>query len=242
MVFDPECLLSLPALFPRKRGGRESRGATCGHRPGTPGPADRFQGVVRQGQPDLGGQRAGGRPRGGSGSSTSIRATTGFPFSRTSMRGPQASEVVVVCDVLQIPALARRDLLLLRRRRGRAVKCGKKGQFSPEEAHVTPPKAARGRSGRRIGRPSADHVRLQQPGGRHALLRHHEGRLPAIFDAERARAGDGWSGGQREFVAPLARRPGGRGGRPSSSRPIPILQRHQRRAQHGSTWGAAPVG
>ena len=179
-----------------------------------------------------------------------IRRDHGFPVLTDIHERTQASEVAVVCDVLQIPAFLCRqtDLLLAAAATGRAVNV-KKGQFlSPQEmAHVTA--KLRGAGAAEVWQTERGttfgYNNLVVDMRSFAIMGRNG--LPAIFDATHSvqlpGAGDGRSGGQREFVAPLRQGgPGGRGGRPLHRDPSRSGQRHQRRAQHGSTWGAAPVG
>ena len=124
----------------------------------------------------------------------------------------QVAAVAAVCDVLQIPAFLCRqtDLLVACARSGRTVNV-KKGQFlSPQEMeHVVGKLTASG----------ADEVWQTERGttfGYHNLvvdmrsipIMRRWGR-PVVFDATHSvqlpGAGDGRSGGQREFVPTLAR-------------------------------------
>ncbi len=94
---------------------------------------------------------------------------------------------------------------------GRVVNV-KKGQFlSPQEMeHVTAKLRQGGRRGD-LANGAGHDVWLPQPGGRHALLLHHEAEngCPTVFDVTHSvqlpGAAGGKSGGQREFAPPLAR-------------------------------------
>jgi 2-dehydro-3-deoxyphosphooctonate aldolase (KDO 8-P synthase) len=123
----------------------------------------------------------------------------------------QCAPVAAVCDVLQIPAFLCRqtDLLLAAAATGRVVNV-KKGQFlSPQEmAHVTGKLRAghaaevwQTERGTTFG-----YQNLVVDMRSFAIMRQNQ--LPTVFDATHAvqlpGAAGGKSGGQREFVPPLA--------------------------------------
>jgi len=124
----------------------------------------------------------------------------------------QVAEVAAVCDVLQIPAFLCRqtDLLLAAAASGRVVNV-KKGQFlSPQEmAHVTAKLRQGGAAeiwqterGTTFG-----YQNLVVDMRSFAIMKRNGS--PVIFDASHSvqlpGGGDGVSGGQREFLPPLAR-------------------------------------
>jgi 2-dehydro-3-deoxyphosphooctonate aldolase (KDO 8-P synthase) len=141
-----------------------------------------------------------------------VKRDYGFPVLTDVHESQQVGPVARVCDVLQIPAFLSRqtDLLLAAAATGRAVNV-KKGQFlSPQDmVHVT----AKLRQG------GAKEIWQTERGttfGYQNLvvdMRSFDimGRngYPTVFDATHSvqlpGAGGGKSGGQREFVAPLAR-------------------------------------
>lgn len=133
------------------------------------------------------------------------------PVTTDVHESPQVSEVAKVCDLLQIPAfLARQtDLLLAAAQTGRAVNV-KKGQFmAPEDMRNVVAKLDEGGCQQRLltergtffgyGRLVNDLTGL-------AVMRHYS---PVIFDATHSVQRPGGlgdkTGGNREFVAPLAR-------------------------------------
>ncbi len=141
-----------------------------------------------------------------------IRRDYGFPVLTDVHEVQQVPGVAAVCDVVQIPAFLCRqtDLLLAAAASGRVVNV-KKGQFlSPQE---TPFVAAKLRQG------GAKEVWLTERGttfGYQNLVVDMRGfslmktsGCPAVFDATHSvqlpGAAGGKSGGQREFVLPLAR-------------------------------------
>ena len=141
-----------------------------------------------------------------------IRREFGFPVLTDVHDPAQVPAAASVCDVLQIPAFLCRqtDLLLAAAASGRAVNV-KKGQFlSPQEmVHVTGQLRKGGAAeiwqterGTTFG-----YQNLVVDMRSFALMRRN-GR-PVVFDATHSvqlpGAGDGRSGGQREFVPPLAR-------------------------------------
>ena len=136
----------------------------------------------------------------------------GFPILTDIHEPSQAEPAAEVADILQIPAFLCRqtDLLMAAGRTGRIVNI-KKGQFvAPHDIHRAAEKVAStgnsagGADGARLV------LRLQQPGGGHARPEDHARRRLAgglRRHAQRAIAGRGrrGSGGQPEFIAPLAR-------------------------------------
>ena len=141
-----------------------------------------------------------------------IRRDYGFPVLTDIHDVAQVPAVAAVCDVLQIPAFLCRqtDLLLAAAATGRVVNV-KKGQFlSPQEMeHVT----AKLREGgaRELWQTERGttfgYQNLVVDMRSFAIMRRHG--HPTVFDATHAvqlpGAGGGRSGGQREFVPPLAR-------------------------------------
>ena len=141
-----------------------------------------------------------------------VRRDYGFPVLTDVHESAQVEAVAAVCDVVQIPAFLSRqtDLLLAAAASGRVVNV-KKGQFlSPQEmVHVTD-KLREGRAkeiwqterGTTFG-----YQNLVVDMRSFPILRGN-GR-PVIFDATHSvqlpGAAGGKSGGQREFVPPLAR-------------------------------------
>lgn len=142
-----------------------------------------------------------------------IKHDYGFPVLTDIHERAQASEIAAVCDVIQIPAFLCRqtDLLIATAATGRIVNV-KKGQFlSPQEMiHVT---------GKLNGATAAAEIWQTERGTtfgyqnlvvdmRSFAIMKQNG-LPTIFDATHAvqlpGAGGGKSGGQREFVPPLAK-------------------------------------
>jgi 2-dehydro-3-deoxyphosphooctonate aldolase (KDO 8-P synthase) len=141
-----------------------------------------------------------------------IRKDYGFPVLTDVHETSQVAAVAAVCDVVQIPAFLCRqtDLLLAAAATGRTVNV-KKGQFlSPQEmAHVTGKLRQGGAAevwqterGTTFG-----YQNLVVDMRSFAIMRQNG--LPTIFDATHSvqlpGAGGGKSGGQREFVPPLAR-------------------------------------
>jgi len=141
-----------------------------------------------------------------------IRREYGLPVLTDVHETNQVAAVAAVCDVIQIPAFLCRqtDLLLAAAATGRVVNV-KKGQFlSPQEmAHVTG-KLRHGNAaevwqterGTTFG-----YQNLVVDMRSFAIMRQNG--LPTVFDATHSvqlpGAAGGKSGGQREFVAPLAK-------------------------------------
>jgi 2-dehydro-3-deoxyphosphooctonate aldolase (KDO 8-P synthase) len=141
-----------------------------------------------------------------------VKRDYGFPVLTDVHEREQCAPVAAVCDVLQIPAFLCRqtDLLLAAAATGRVVNV-KKGQFlSPHEmVHVTG-KLRDGHAaevwqterGTTFG-----YQNLVVDMRSFAILK--QNKLPTLFDATHAvqlpGAGGGKSGGQREFVPPLAK-------------------------------------
>jgi 2-dehydro-3-deoxyphosphooctonate aldolase (KDO 8-P synthase) len=141
-----------------------------------------------------------------------VRKEYGFPVLTDVHESAQAGPVAEVCDVLQIPAFLCRqtDLLLAAAATGRTVNV-KKGQFlSPGEmAHVTGKLRKGGATeiwqterGTTFG-----YQNLVVDMRSFAIMRRNG--CPTVFDATHSvqlpGAGDGRSGGEREFALPLAR-------------------------------------
>ena len=141
-----------------------------------------------------------------------IKGEYGFPVLTDVHETIQVDRVASVCDVLQIPAFLSRqtDLLLAAAATGRTVNV-KKGQFlSPQEmTHVTGKLAQGGASeiwqterGTTFG-----YQNLVVDMRSFSIMRQNG--YPTVFDATHSvqlpGAAGGKSGGQREFVAPLAR-------------------------------------
>ncbi len=141
-----------------------------------------------------------------------VRKEFGFPVLTDVHEGVQVGPVAKVCDVLQIPAFLSRqtDLLLAAAATGRTVNV-KKGQFlSPQEmTHVTG----------KLKQGGAKEIWQTERGTtfgyqnlvvdmRSFAIMGQNG-YPTVFDATHSvqlpGAAGGKSGGQREFVAPLAR-------------------------------------
>jgi len=141
-----------------------------------------------------------------------IKRDYGFPVLTDIHHPEQAAPVAAVCDVLQIPAFLSRqtDLLLAAAATGRVVNV-KKGQFlSPPEMQfvVAKLRSARAKEIWQTERGTTfGYQNLVVDMRSFALLR-TLGR-PVIFDATHSvqlpGAAGGKSGGQREFVPPLAR-------------------------------------
>jgi 2-dehydro-3-deoxyphosphooctonate aldolase (KDO 8-P synthase) len=141
-----------------------------------------------------------------------IRRDFGFPILTDVHEVAQVAAVAAVCDVIQIPAFLCRqtDLLLAAAATGKAVNV-KKGQFlSPQEmAHVTGKLRMGGAAeiwqterGTTFG-----YQNLVVDMRSFPIMRQNG--LPTVFDATHSvqlpGAAGGRSGGQREFVPPLAR-------------------------------------
>jgi 2-dehydro-3-deoxyphosphooctonate aldolase (KDO 8-P synthase) len=140
-----------------------------------------------------------------------VRRSHGFPVLTDVHESAQVAAIAEVCDVVQIPAFLCRqtDLLLAAARTGRVVNV-KKGQFlSPQEmSHVTD----------KLREGGAEEIWQTERGTtfgyqnlvvdmRSFSIMARNG-YPTVFDATHAvqlpGAAGGRSGGQREFVAPLA--------------------------------------
>ena len=141
-----------------------------------------------------------------------VRRDYGFPVLTDIHEAGQIERVARVCDVLQIPAFLSRqtDLLLAAAASGRTVNV-KKGQFlSPQEmVHVTGKLSQGGATeiwqterGTTFG-----YQNLVVDMRSFPIMRQNG--YPTVFDATHSvqlpGAAGGKSGGQREFVAPLAR-------------------------------------
>jgi len=141
-----------------------------------------------------------------------VRKEYGFPVLTDIHETAQVPAVAAVCDVLQIPAFLCRqtDLLLAAAATGRAVNV-KKGQFlSPQEMPFVVAKLREGGAkeiwqterGTTFG-----YQNLVVDMRSFAIMRGNQ--CPTVFDATHSvqlpGAAGGASGGQREFVAPLAK-------------------------------------
>jgi len=141
-----------------------------------------------------------------------VKREYGFPVLTDVHEREQVGPVAEVCDVLQIPAFLSRqtDLLLAAAGTGRTVNV-KKGQFlSPQEMAYVTGKLVQGGAteiwqterGTTFG-----YQNLVVDMRSFAIMRGHG--YPTIFDATHSvqlpGAAGGKSGGQREFVPPLAR-------------------------------------
>jgi 2-dehydro-3-deoxyphosphooctonate aldolase (KDO 8-P synthase) len=140
-----------------------------------------------------------------------IKNDFGFPVLTDIHEREQIDPVAAVCDILQIPAFLCRqtDLLLAAARSGRIVNV-KKGQFlSPQEMHYVVGKLREGQAaeiwqterGTTFG-----YQNLVVDMRSFPIMKGNA--CPTIFDATHSvqlpGAAGGKSGGQREFVAPLA--------------------------------------
>ena len=141
-----------------------------------------------------------------------VKRDYGFPVLTDIHETGQVAAVAEVCDVLQIPAFLCRqtDLLLAAAATGRVVNV-KKGQFlSPQEmAHVTG-KLREGRAAEiwQTERGTTFGYQNLVVDMRSFAIMKRNG-CPVIFDASHSvqlpGGGEGVSGGQREFLPPLAR-------------------------------------
>jgi 2-dehydro-3-deoxyphosphooctonate aldolase (KDO 8-P synthase) len=141
-----------------------------------------------------------------------VRRDYGFPVLTDVHETGQVAAVAAVCDVLQIPAFLCRqtDLLLAAAGTDRVVNV-KKGQFlSPQEMQFVTGKLRDGKA-REIWQTERGttfgYQNLVVDMRSFALMRQNG--HPTVFDATHSvqlpGAAGGKSGGQREFVAPLAR-------------------------------------
>ncbi|ACB73342.1 3-deoxy-8-phosphooctulonate synthase [Opitutus terrae] len=140
-----------------------------------------------------------------------IRREYGFPVLTDVHERPQVPQVAAVCDVLQIPAFLCRqtDLLLAAAATGRVVNV-KKGQFlSPQEMQFVTGKLREG-GAREVWQTERGttfgYQNLVVDMRSFAIMRQNG--YPTVFDATHSvqlpGAAGGKSGGQREFVPPLA--------------------------------------
>jgi len=141
-----------------------------------------------------------------------IKRDYGFPVLTDIHDTAQIPAVAEVCDVLQIPAFLCRqtDLLLAAAASGRVVNV-KKGQFlSPQEMEFVTGKLTEGRAAEiwQTERGTTFGYQNLVVDMRAFAIMARNG-FPTVFDATHAvqlpGAGGGKSGGQREFVPPLAR-------------------------------------
>ncbi|MEI6860841.1 MAG: 3-deoxy-8-phosphooctulonate synthase [Verrucomicrobiota bacterium] len=141
-----------------------------------------------------------------------VKRDYGFPVLTDLHEVAQVSAVAAVCDVLQIPAFLCRqtDLLLAAAASGRCVNV-KKGQFlSPQEMPFVVAKLREG-GAEEIWQTergtSFGYQNLVVDMRSFSLMR--QNRFPTVFDATHSvqlpGAAGGTSGGQREFVPPLAK-------------------------------------
>ena len=140
-----------------------------------------------------------------------VKREYGFPVLTDVHESPQVAAVAAVCDVVQIPAFLCRqtDLLLAAAATGRVVNV-KKGQFlSPQEmVHVTGKlREGQAREIWQTERGTTFGYQNLVVDMRAFSIMARNG-WPTVFDATHAvqlpGAGGGRSGGQREFVPPLA--------------------------------------
>jgi 2-dehydro-3-deoxyphosphooctonate aldolase (KDO 8-P synthase) len=141
-----------------------------------------------------------------------VREQTGLPLLTDVHEPAQCERAAEVCDVLQIPAFLCRqtDLLLAAARTGRAVNV-KKGQFlAPDDARLAVEKAAA------VGNHRVFVTERGVSFGYHNLVVDmrsfailHELGIPVVFDVTHSlqlpSSGEGVTGGDRRFAAPLAR-------------------------------------
>jgi len=141
-----------------------------------------------------------------------VRREYGLPVLTDVHERTQVDAVAAVCDVLQIPAYLCRqtDLLLAAAATGRIVNV-KKGQFlAPQDMHHVTEKLRRGGAEEiwQTERGTTFGYRNLVVDMRAFPLLQRNGR-PVIFDATHSvqlpGAGEGKSGGEREFVPPLAK-------------------------------------
>jgi 2-dehydro-3-deoxyphosphooctonate aldolase (KDO 8-P synthase) len=141
-----------------------------------------------------------------------VKKEFGLPVLTDIHESAQARPVADVCDVLQIPAFLSRqtDLLLAAAGTGRTVNV-KKGQFlSPQEMEHVTAKLKQGGAGEiwQTERGTTfGYQNLVVDMRSFAIMKGHG--YPTVFDATHSvqlpGAAGGKSGGQREFVGPLAR-------------------------------------
>jgi 2-dehydro-3-deoxyphosphooctonate aldolase (KDO 8-P synthase) len=141
-----------------------------------------------------------------------VRRDYGFPVLTDVHESTQVTAVAAVCDVLQIPAFLCRqtDLLLAAAATGRVVNV-KKGQFlSPQEMGFVVEKLRQGHAAEiwQTERGTTFGYQNLVVDMRSFGLMQANGR-PTIFDASHSvqlpGAGGGKSGGQRQFIPPLAK-------------------------------------
>jgi len=141
-----------------------------------------------------------------------VREKTGLPVIsdiHTPDQAPLAGEIL---DVIQIPAFLSRqtDLLVAAGRTGRAINI-KKGQFqAPEDIKYAVKKVlSTGNSNILLTERGASFGYRDLVADMRSILRMKQFGFPVIFDATHSAqfpgGGDGCSGGNRSFVAPLAR-------------------------------------
>ena len=173
--------------------------------------------VVFKGSFDKANRTSGGGPRGtgleaGLALLALIRRDYGFPVLTDVHETAQVAAVAAVCDVVQIPAFLCRqtDLLLAAAATGKIVNV-KKGQFlSPQEMPFVIAKLRQGGAAEiwQTERGTTFGYQNLVVDMRSFALMKANG-CPAIFDASHSvqlpGAGGGRSGGQREFIPPLAR-------------------------------------
>jgi len=141
-----------------------------------------------------------------------VRQKTGLPIISDIHTPDQAPVAGEVLDVIQIPAFLSRqtDLLIAAGRTGRAVNI-KKGQFqAPEDIEYAIKKVlSTGNSNILITERGSSFGYRDLVADMRSILRMKRFGYPVIFDATHSAqlpgSGDGCSGGNRSFVAPLAR-------------------------------------
>ena len=214
MLFDPQKLLLIagPCSLENERVCRavaESLAALARAQPELK--------IVFKGSFDKANRTSGSGPRGpgleaGLALLALVRRDYGFPVLTDVHEPAQVPAVAAVCDVVQIPAFLCRqtDLLLAAAATGRVVNV-KKGQFlSPQEMPFVTAKLKQG-GAREIWQTERGttfgYQNLVVDMRSFAWMKANG--CPAIFDATHSvqlpGAAGGKSGGQREFVAPLAR-------------------------------------
>jgi len=139
-----------------------------------------------------------------------VKREFGFPVLTDVHESAQVPAVAAVCDVVQIPAFLCRqtDLLIAAAKTGRVVNV-KKGQFlSPQEMPFTLTKLRGAAEVWQTERGTTFGYQNLVVDMRSFALMKANG-FPTVFDATHSvqlpGAGGGKSGGQREFIAPLAK-------------------------------------
>jgi 2-dehydro-3-deoxyphosphooctonate aldolase (KDO 8-P synthase) len=213
-IFDPKRLLLIagPCSLESESVCRAVAGALAAL-----GKAQPELNIVFKGSFDKANRTSGAGPRGtglseGLGLLGLVKREFGLPVLTDIHENSQARPVAQVCDVIQIPAFLCRqtDLLLAAAGTGRAVNV-KKGQFlSPQEMEHVVAKLTQG-GAREIWQTERGttfgYQNLVVDMRSFAIMRRHG--PPTVFDATHSvqlpGAAGGKSGGQREFIEPLAR-------------------------------------